>query len=85
MLNTIKSFLKLLASLFATWLVYNKGKQVATQEIQQQAEEAYHEHREEIQKTVQETNATIIASYNDHDLRRRMREQCTVPTRKNEE
>lgn len=83
MIEKLKSLLRLLISLFATWLVYQKGKQVAKQEINQQAEEAYHEHADKIQQTVQETNATIIASYNDHELRRRMREQCTVPTKEN--
>ena len=83
MIDKIKSLLRLLASVFVAWMAYRKGKQAATQEIQQQAEEAYHEHADKIQQTIQETNATIIASYNDHDLRRRMREQCTVPTKEN--
>lgn len=76
-------FWNILKQLFALFIVYRQGKKVATEEIQQQAEIAYHEHTDKIQETLQAADTTIVASYNDSELRRRMREQCTVSNKKN--
>lgn len=74
-MSRLWELLKWFVSLFAA---YRKGVSDANTSNQQLQQVAADQRREQLQKALQTAQDEIVRSYSDPDLRRRMREQCTV-------